>query len=68
MHFEDEGDLTGEDGAFKDTLIDPPIRVRAEKPHAKIRDARAPTMTIEMVRVGRPLKVSWRTVLCFVFF
>nr|CDS21966.1 P53 induced protein [Echinococcus granulosus] len=58
LDFEDEEELEGEDGAFKDTIIEPPsLRPKPNKPAANSQQGRAPTLTIEVVRVGRPLKV-----------
>ncbi|VDD81366.1 unnamed protein product [Mesocestoides corti] len=57
MKFEDERELEGDENAFKDNIIDPPFRTRSEKHHDNSHDGRAPTMTIEVVRIGRPLKV-----------
>ncbi|EUB57564.1 hypothetical protein EGR_07575 [Echinococcus granulosus] len=61
LDFEDEEELEGEDGAFKDTIIEPPsLRPKPNKPAANSQQGRAPTLTIEVVRVGRPLKFHTR--------
>lgn len=54
---EDEEDDALEDSMTNnhDTVL--PVQLRA-KPVTKRPEGRAPTMTIELVRVGRPLKVS----------
>ncbi|VDM35975.1 unnamed protein product [Hydatigera taeniaeformis] len=57
LNFEDEEELEGEDGAFKDTIIESsPLRPKPNKPTANSHQGRAPTLTIEVVRACRPLK------------
>lgn len=58
LDFEDDGELEGEDGAFKDSIIEPVYRQKSDKPNANSSQGRAPTLTIEVIRVSRPLKVS----------
>lgn len=60
LDFEDEEEeLEGEDGAFKDIIIEPPpLRPKSNKPPSNSHQGRAPTLTIEVVRTCRPLKVG----------
>ncbi|VDO04366.1 unnamed protein product [Rodentolepis nana] len=57
LDFEDEAEIEGEDGAFKDSIIEPVYRQKLEKTSSTCHQGRAPTLTIEVVRVSRPLKV-----------
>ncbi|KAL5105471.1 hypothetical protein TcWFU_005257 [Taenia crassiceps] len=55
---DEEEDLEGEDGAFKDAIIEPPpLRPKSNKLTSNSHQGRAPTLTIEVVRACRPLKV-----------
>ncbi|KAL5962576.1 hypothetical protein TSMEX_009692 [Taenia solium] len=58
LYYEDEEEeLEGEDGAFKDTIIEsPPLRPKSYKTTSNSHHGRAPTLTIEVVRTCRPLK------------
>lgn len=56
---EDDKELEGEDGAFKDNIIEPTYRNKSARSKANSNHGRAPTLTIEAVRVSRPLKVSF---------
>nr|CDS30349.1 P53 induced protein [Hymenolepis microstoma] len=57
LDFEDEAELEGEDGAFKDSIIEPVYREKVEKASSNSLQGRAPTLTIEVVCVSRPLKI-----------
>ncbi|KAM3184700.1 hypothetical protein ACTXT7_007829 [Hymenolepis weldensis] len=56
LDFEDDGELEGEDGAFKDNIIEPVYHQKSDKFNANSSQGRAPTLTIEVIRVSRPLK------------
>lgn len=59
LDFDDEGELEGDEDAFKDSIIEPVYREKHEKSYSNSHHHdRAPTLTIEVVRVSRPMKVS----------
>lgn len=53
---DEEEEEDDDEQAFKDDTIDPPVRVRMDTNNS--RHVRAPTMTINPVRVERPRKVN----------
>ncbi|KAM7543252.1 hypothetical protein Aperf_G00000001511 [Anoplocephala perfoliata] len=57
VDFEDEDEPEGEDVAFKDDIVEPTYRDKSGKSNANSNLGRAPTVTIEVVRVIRPLKI-----------
>ena len=60
LDFDDEEELEGEDGAFKDNIIEPIYRPKVNKHNANSQQRRAPTLSIEVTRVRRPLKVCFQ--------